>query len=114
MIGLHAMVNEHFGIGIVEYMAAGLVPVANSSGGPLMDIVVPVDGEITGKILFLISGFLASSQDEYVNSIHQILSMDTKKRIEIQKTARMHVTERFSNDSFQELFLENIRSLLQL
>ena len=57
MIGLHAMVNEHFGIGIAEYMAAGLVPVANSSGGPLMDIVVPIDGEITGKVPFSYQDF---------------------------------------------------------
>ena len=33
-IGLHTMWNEHFGIGIVECMAAGLIMVAHSSGGP--------------------------------------------------------------------------------
>jgi glycosyltransferase involved in cell wall biosynthesis len=30
--GLHSMVDEHFGIGIVEYQAAGCVPVAHDSG----------------------------------------------------------------------------------
>lgn len=33
-IGLHTMWNEHFGISIVEGMAAGLIMVANNSGGP--------------------------------------------------------------------------------
>ena len=39
--GLHTMVDEHFGICVVEYMAAGAVPVAHASAGPAMDIVVP-------------------------------------------------------------------------
>lgn len=29
---------RHFGIGIVEYMASGVIPLAHCSGGPLMDI----------------------------------------------------------------------------
>lgn len=33
-IGLHAMWNEHFGISVVEGMAAGLIMVAHNSGGP--------------------------------------------------------------------------------
>jgi glycosyltransferase involved in cell wall biosynthesis len=38
--GLHSMSQEHFGISVVEYMAAGAVPVAHDSGGPRSDIVV--------------------------------------------------------------------------
>lgn len=33
-IGLHTMWNEHFGISVVEGMAAGLIMVAHNSGGP--------------------------------------------------------------------------------
>ena len=33
-IGIHTMWNEHFGIGVVEMMAAGLVTIAHNSGGP--------------------------------------------------------------------------------
>ena len=39
--GIHTMVDEHFGICVVEYMAAGAVPIAHRSAGPAMDIVVP-------------------------------------------------------------------------
>ncbi|KAJ3518162.1 hypothetical protein NLJ89_g20 [Agrocybe chaxingu] len=47
-IGLSTMVDEHFGINIVEFMAAGAIPVAHASGGPLEDIIVPFNGERTG------------------------------------------------------------------
>lgn len=40
LIGLHSMWNEHFGISIVEMMAAGLIVIAHNSGGPVMDIVI--------------------------------------------------------------------------
>jgi alpha-1,2-mannosyltransferase len=41
LIGLHTMWNEHFGISVVEMMAAGMVVIAHNSGGPLMDIISP-------------------------------------------------------------------------
>lgn len=66
-VGLHTMVDEHFGISVVEFMvcshyygslhtnwlmlliqAAGVIPVAHASAGPLLDIIVPVNGEPTG------------------------------------------------------------------
>lgn len=48
-IGVNGMWNEHFGIGVVEYQAAGLISVVNDSGGPKEDIVVPIDGQPTGE-----------------------------------------------------------------
>ncbi len=47
-VGVNGMWNEHFGIGVVEYQAAGLISVVNDSGGPKEDIVVPIDGQPTG------------------------------------------------------------------
>jgi alpha-1,2-mannosyltransferase len=35
-VGLHTMVNEHFGINIVEFMAAGVVPIAHDSGAAFL------------------------------------------------------------------------------
>lgn len=37
--GLNAMWNEHFGIGVVEYVARGCIPIVHASAGPLLDIV---------------------------------------------------------------------------
>jgi alpha-1,2-mannosyltransferase len=48
-VGVNGMWNEHFGIGVVEYQAAGLISVVHDSGGPKLDIVVEIDGEPTGK-----------------------------------------------------------------
>ena len=47
-VGVNGMWNEHFGIGVVEYQAAGLISVVNNSGGPKRDIVVEIDGKRTG------------------------------------------------------------------
>ena len=38
-VGLHTMEAEHFGISIVEMLAAGLIVVAHSSAGPKYDII---------------------------------------------------------------------------
>lgn len=41
LCGLHTMWCEHFGIGVVEMQAAGVITIAHNSGGPKTDIVVP-------------------------------------------------------------------------
>jgi alpha-1,2-mannosyltransferase len=48
-VGVNGMWNEHFGIGVVEYQAAGLISVVHNSGGRKLDIVTEVNGEPTGK-----------------------------------------------------------------
>ena len=48
-VGINGMWNEHFGIGVVEYQAAGLICVVNNSGGPKEDIVIDYDGKPTGR-----------------------------------------------------------------
>ena len=47
-VGVNGMWNEHFGIGVVEYQAAGLICVVNDSGGPKQDIVIEYGGGPTG------------------------------------------------------------------
>ena len=61
-VGIHSMIDEHFGIGIVECMSAGTVMIAHNSAGPKMDIVVPYKGEKTG--------FLAESDEEYCDNLY--------------------------------------------
>lgn len=37
--GVNAMWNEHFGIGVVEYLCGGAIPIVHASAGPYLDIV---------------------------------------------------------------------------
>lgn len=62
--GLHSMWNEHFGIGVVEMMAAGVITVAHDSGGPRCDIVRPFHGAPTG--------FLAGDEAAYADALEVI------------------------------------------
>jgi len=55
-VGIHSMWNEHFGIAVVELMAAGLITIAHDSGGPKMDIIQPG-----------MTGYLANTAEEYTN-----------------------------------------------
>ena len=65
------MWNEHFGIGIVEMMAAGMIVVAHNSGGPKSDIVSPHQ-----------SGFLATTADEYADAIYEAFTLDNLPQAE--------------------------------
>lgn len=58
-VGVNGMWNEHFGIGVVEYQAAGLISVVDDSGGPKIDIVVPIDGQPTGMFYLYLYHFLS-------------------------------------------------------
>ncbi|RHY34931.1 hypothetical protein DYB32_000574 [Aphanomyces invadans] len=99
-IGLHSMRNEHFGIGIVEMMAAGLVVIAHNSGGPREDIVKPG------------TGYLATSPDEYATYMFDILSQP-KLADDTRQAARI-AARRFSDEVFQEHFAAAIAPVLEL
>ncbi|XP_023727628.1 GDP-Man:Man(3)GlcNAc(2)-PP-Dol alpha-1,2-mannosyltransferase isoform X2 [Cryptotermes secundus] len=99
MIGLHAMWNEHFGIGVVECMAAGLIMVAHRSGGPLMDIIVESEGSQ--------NGFLATDEADYAMAIATILKLSPHARKIIRDAARASV-DRFSVEEFEKGFLRVI------
>ncbi|CAH1267923.1 ALG11 [Branchiostoma lanceolatum] len=103
-IGLHTMWNEHFGIGVVECMAAGTIILAHDSGGPKMDIVVEHNGSRTG--------FLAHDEKTYADAIKTILSMSSEERMEIRRNGRDSVS-RFSDQEFQTTFLNASESLFR-
>ena len=87
-IGIHTMRQEHFGIGIVEMMAAGLLTIAHNSGGPKSDIVQPE-----------ISGFLACTEDEYATAMHQALTLEDPQTM--RQKAQESAT-RFSDSMFDK------------
>ncbi|KAM8855704.1 GDP-Man:Man(3)GlcNAc(2)-PP-Dol alpha-1,2-mannosyltransferase-like [Spinachia spinachia] len=102
-IGLHTMWNEHFGIGVVECMAAGTIVLAHKSGGPKMDIVVPFEGKPTG--------FLADSEDSFAAAMETILTLSPSARLEIRQNARRSV-ERFSDQEFDACFLAAMETVM--
>ncbi len=99
-IGLHTMINEHFGIGVVECLAAGLITVAHDSGGPKMDIIIPN-----------VNGFLASDSKSFSDILYKIVNMDSNQIKEIRTKARESV-DRFSEEEFENTFLESINYIL--
>ncbi|KAF0887716.1 hypothetical protein E2562_002405 [Oryza meyeriana var. granulata] len=101
--GLHSMTDEHFGISVVEYMAAGAIPIAHKSAGPMMDIVLDEDGHQTG--------FLASEKEEYADAIVKVLRMPEAERQEMAEAARKRA-QRFSEQRFHEDFTEAVRPIL--
>lgn len=103
--GLHTMVDEHFGICVVEYMAAGAVPVAHASAGPAMDIVVPAFANADDPEADLADdpedavGFLASTEAEYAACMLRALRMDETTRAATARRARARAA-RFGEAGF--------------
>uniref|UniRef100_A0A1A9WTJ2 GDP-Man:Man(3)GlcNAc(2)-PP-Dol alpha-1,2-mannosyltransferase n=1 Tax=Glossina brevipalpis TaxID=37001 RepID=A0A1A9WTJ2_9MUSC len=98
-VGIHTMWNEHFGIGIVECMAAGIIMVAHKSGGPLLDIIETSEGSQ--------NGYLAADALEYANCILNIMCSPKEEKDMIRNAARSSV-ERFSEKEFEVNFLRAI------
>lgn len=93
------MVDEHFGISVVELLAAGVIPVAHASAGPLLDIVVPVDGQHTG--------FLASTAQEFADGMHLALTLDWEVARRMREVGRRHAVGRFNEQEFNRSWDES-------
>jgi alpha-1,2-mannosyltransferase len=98
-IGLHSMIDEHFGICVVEYMAAGAVPVAHASGGPFLDIIRDQhDGP---------TGFTADSVATFAETLEHLLLMRRTEREEISARARAR-SDIFSETEFNSNFIDSL------
>lgn len=96
------MINEHFGISIVEYMAAGCLAVAHRSGGPLSDIV---GGDGDDQRL----GWLADSEETYAEAFRDIFErLDEHTLLAAQERARRAAVQRFSEQRFTDGFMNAI------
>jgi len=95
---LHAMKNEHFGIAVVEAMAAGLVPVVHRSGGPWEDILQSKQG---------VHGYSYLTADEASRIIVRLLEGDIS-----EETWRRNVeyASGFSSVAFEQKLLRIVSS----
>jgi alpha-1,2-mannosyltransferase len=106
LVGLHTMWNEHFGIGVVEMMAAGVITIAHNSGGPREDIVVPWKGAKTG--------YLAATPSQYADALEAVWAEaegagggDAPTLLAMAKAAR-ESSVRFSDAEFRTALYANL------
>ncbi|KAF2864057.1 glycosyltransferase family 4 protein [Piedraia hortae CBS 480.64] len=102
-VGVNGMWNEHFGIGVVEYQAAGLIAVVNDSGGPKEDIVIEVDGKPTG--------FRATTPEEFADGFAQALNLGSDETLAMRIRARKN-SWRFSEQVFAEAWTRRMEQLV--
>ncbi|KAI0904268.1 glycosyltransferase family 4 protein [Ustulina deusta] len=100
-IGVNGMWNEHFGIGVVEYQAAGLISVVHDSGGPKLDIVTDIDGQPTG--------FHATTATEYAEGFEKAFSLPNPLTVRLR--ARRSA-QRFTDEEFAKRWLAELQKLV--
>jgi glycosyltransferase involved in cell wall biosynthesis len=88
---LHLMKGEHFGISVVEGMAAGLIPVAHKSGGCYHDILAQ------GKY-----GFIWENQEDISEAVGKALKADNLRRL-VEERAKGFSVERFKRNFLREV-----------
>ncbi|KAJ3485386.1 hypothetical protein NLI96_g5000 [Meripilus lineatus] len=88
-IGLSTMVDEHFGISVVEFMAAGAIPVTHASGGPLNDIVVNFNGLPT------------DSPETFAEAFEKVLDLAPEEELALRTRTRTWAVQRFSQEEFE-------------
>jgi alpha-1,2-mannosyltransferase len=104
-IGVNGMWNEHFGIGVVEYHAAGLIPVVHNSGGPKLDIVIPYGGEPTG--------YHAETEEQFAEAFRRVTSMSREDTIAMRLRGRANA-KRFTEEVFAEKWVSEMDHLIEM
>lgn len=100
-VGVNGMWNEHFGIGVVEYQAAGLISVVHNSGGPKLDIVADIDGEPTG--------FHATTSTEFAEGFEKALSLPNP--LAVRHLAQLSA-KRFTEEEFARKWTAQMETLV--
>ena len=103
-IGIHTMKSEHFGITLIEMMAAGLIVVTHNSAGAKDDILVN-DREGNKP------GFLVDTDNDYLNQIEEILIRYDQIKSQYIISSRKKAEE-FSDEAFKEKFINRLNDFL--
>ena len=99
--GVHGMIDEHFGIVLVEFQAAGVICSAHNSAGPKYDIIQE-NNEF---------GFLWKDEEELTNFFIRAAGMSKKDYNNKQAKSRK-ACQRFSDENFAEQFIETLHKIL--
>jgi alpha-1,2-mannosyltransferase len=102
-VGVNAMWNEHFGICVVEYQAAGLICVTHDSGGPREDIVVDLGDGATG--------FRAETEEQFAASFEAALALPEAEKVAMRQRARRSAL-RFTEEEFSRKWLDQVQKLV--
>ncbi|KAJ5257203.1 Glycosyl transferase family 1 [Penicillium angulare] len=103
-IGVNGMWNEHFGICVVEYQAAGLICVTHDSGGPREDIVIDLGDGATG--------FRAETEEQFAAAFEAALALPVEEKIAMRQRARRSAL-RFTEEEFGKKWLTQVEKLVQ-
>jgi alpha-1,2-mannosyltransferase len=102
------MWNEHFGISIVEMLAAGLLVIAHHSGGPALDIIQT--GTHTGDSCEDQTGYLASTEEEYATRMKSAIDLlENNEECLAMRTRGRESTIRFSDEVFVSSFVDHFK-----
>lgn len=98
------MTDEHFGIGVVEMMSAGLFTVAHNSAGPKLDIVGGSNSRATGG--------LATTAREYADQILQVLKgWDSQVFYKFREEGKIKAKQKFGDHIFSEEFIKHLAKM---
>ena len=106
--GVHTMIDEHFGIGIVEMLAGGLVCLAHRSAGPRDDIL--------GNHTHAIHGLLATNDADFNVTFNKMIEdyNDAGKRVDLLKMVQKgqeFAKNQLSNEAFSSKFVGAIHDI---
>ena len=101
-VSIHTMIDEHFGINLLEFIAGDCVVVSNRSGGPLTDII----GDDRSK------GILCETEEEYATAIAKALpNYNSAEFTSMRQTATKSLGNFLGDDKFAELFVDYLTKL---
>lgn len=117
-IGVNAMWNEHFGMSVVEYQAAGLLSVVHNSGGPKHDIVIDwhcdsaddadEPNETSGP-----TGYHAANEEEFAVGFETALAMPEVEKVAMRRRTRRSAL-RFTEEKFGEGWVKEMDKMIRL
>lgn len=97
---IHTMIDEHFGISLIEFLEAKIPIVCHRSGGPESDILLPNEQ----------FGYLASTEEEFASKIINVLNNFNKAEVQDKRVNGFNSLYRFYSDErfgqeFSRIFL---------